>query len=60
MADEHAYSVIATVSVEYEVDATDAEAAMAIVRAYTDRDLDHPTQALDLVSVDEAVRQDTQ
>jgi hypothetical protein len=47
------YCVVAQVRVEYLVDAESADEAMEIVRSYTS-DLDHPTQALDLIEVESA------
>lgn len=53
-ASERVWLVVATARVEYEVDAVSAEAAMAIVNAKYSNVIDHPTQVLDLVSVESA------
>lgn len=57
---EHTYCVEATVRMEYQVDATSPEAAMEIVRTYTDGDLSDPSQALGMVSVERAECYDDQ
>lgn len=51
---ERVWLVVATAHVEYEVDAESAEAAMAIVNAKYSHVIDHPTQVLDLISVESA------